>query len=527
MNLETLQSIMLSMTQERVTNRVLQAIVEGLTAHPVGFALTRIWVKGPGDRCDACRFSAICQNKAQCLHLVASAGESVTENRQWRNLDGPFSRFPLGERKIGHIGASGESVFITNLQDDSQWMVDRAWAAAEGIKSFAGHPLTFRGEVLGVIGIFCRKGMNDDAFRWLRILADQGAIAIANARAFEEIERLKRELEDENALLREEVSGIREGRELIGESIEIKRLLEQVSLVAPTEAAILIEGESGSGKELVARALHQASKRAEKPLIKVNCAAIPRELFESEFFGHVKGAFTGAVRDRVGRFQLADRGTLFLDEVGEIPLELQSKLLRVLQEGEFERIGEATTRKVNVRIIAATNRQLKKESAEGRFREDLYYRLSVFPISVPPLRERKQDVPLLLAHFIQSAAHRLGVPVPTVSRTEVARLQEYSWPGNVRELGHVVERAVILARGGKADFSFVTNPASLAPPQTQTEPTPHGEVAPDKQHREQQIANIRRALEQTNGKIYGKDGAAELLGISPTTLNSRIRRWKI
>jgi transcriptional regulator with GAF, ATPase, and Fis domain len=259
--------------------------------------------------------------------------------------------------------------------------------------------------------------------------------------------------------------------------------------------------------------------------VKVNCAAIPRELFESEFFGHVRGAFTGAVRDRVGRFQLADRGALFLDEVGEIPLDLQGKLLRVLQEGEFERIGEASTRRTNVRIIAATNRNLLAEVKRGAFREDLYYRLSVFPVRTPPLRERLEDVPALTAHFLHRAAERLGVEPPTVSQAQLDILRQHDWPGNIRELAHVIERAVIVARGGRADFSFlVQGPAAArpAPPAAGA-----GGVKADRDLRAAQVHNIREALAACNGRIYGPDGAAAALGIPPTTLSSRIRRWRI
>ncbi|MCB2156633.1 sigma 54-interacting transcriptional regulator [bacterium] len=516
---------MVAVTGERSPERVLQSIVSGLTS-PVGFALTRVWVLGPGDLCETCRLARACSDKSQCLHLAASAGRSGNDpSITWDKIDGDFARFPLNYRKIGHIGATGEALLIENVADDTQWMIDQDWAANEGIRSFAGQPLVFRGDVLGVLGIFCREHITTEEFRWLRIFADQAAVALANARAFAEIERLKAELEDENALLREEVTGFDAHQELLGQSPAMRHLLEQVELVAPTDAAILILGESGSGKELAARAVHRRSRRADRPLVRVNCAAIPRELFESEFFGHVKGAFTGAVRDRVGRFQLADRGTLFLDEIGEIPLDLQSKLLRVLQEGEFERIGEATTRKVSVRIIAATNRDLKAEVLKGRFREDLYYRLSVFPVSVPPLRERREDIPMLLAHFVREATHRLGVKAPSVSAREVSRLQHYNWPGNVRELGHVVERAVIMARGGKADFSFVTSSTPGLSKEENSKSSP--DVLRDKELRAEQIANIRRALDETGGRIYGAGGAAELLGIPPSTLTSRIRRWKI
>ncbi len=525
---------MIAVTEERSPERVMQAIVDGLNQR-IGYALTRLWVKRPGDRCETCRFLSECDDHSSCLHLVASSGHSkVDPEIVWDSVEGGFSRFPLGVKKIGRIGATGQPILIEDMQRDNKWVADKQWAKEEDIRSFAGQPLIFRGEILGVLGIFCRKGIDSETFGWLRFFADQAAVALANARAFEEIEALKSELEDENALLREEVLSLDRDREIIGNGTAIQNLLQQIELVSPTDAAILINGESGSGKELVARAIHRQSRRAEKPLIKVNCAAIPRELFESEFFGHVKGAFTGAVRDRVGRFQLADRGTLFLDEVGEIPLDLQSKLLRVLQEGEFERIGETSTRKVDVRIIAATNRNLKTEVDAGNFREDLYYRLSVFPVNVPTLRERKEDIPSLLSHFIQNSSERLGVPSPAVSHHQLNQLKNYDWPGNVRELNHVVERATILARGGKADFSFIfknqhaeNDRDNFTRTTLNEESDESSSIRKDRSLRDQQIKNIENALQEAGGRIYGEGGAAELLGIPPSTLTSRIKRWKI
>ena len=296
------------------------------------------------------------------------------------------------------------------------------------------------------------------------------------------------------------------------------QILQQIELVAPTDASVLILGESGTGKELIARAIHDHSKRSTRALVKVNCASVPHELFESEFFGHVKGAFTGAVRDRVGRFQLADGGTLFLDEVGEIPLALQSKLLRVLQEGEFERVGEDRTRRVNVRVIAATNRQLEQEAVAGRFRQDLYFRLSVFPLEVPPLRERREDIAMLAAHFIERIAARLHLPTPRLSAANVEELGRYAWPGNIRELQNVIERAVILSQGqplhfdlrGSASASGADPSAELTGPLTR------------KQLLDLERQSIQEALHKSGGKIYGPGGAAELLGMRPTTLSSKI-----
>jgi transcriptional regulator with GAF, ATPase, and Fis domain len=374
----------------------------------------------------------------------------------------------------------------------------------------------FRGKNLGVLGVFSREPISAQQFRWLQVFADQAAVSIANARAFEELDALRMRLELENEYLRSEVKENFGG--LIGRSVALRQILQQIELVAPTDASVLILGESGTGKELIARAIHDRSKRSAQALVKVNCASVPRELFESEFFGHVKGAFTGAVRDRVGRFQLADGGTLFLDEVGEIPLALQSKLLRVLQEGEFERVGEDRTRHVNVRTIAATSRQLEQEVAASRFRSDLYFRLSVFPLEVPPLRERREDIPMLAAHFVARIAARLHLPPPPLSEANVSELCRYAWPGNIRELQNVIERAVILSQGKALHFDL-RDPAGAGVAGLSV-----GFPAPltRKQLLELERRSIEEALRKSGGKIYGPGGAAELLGMRPTTLSSKM-----
>ena len=332
-----------------------------------------------------------------------------------------------------------------------------------------------------------------------------------------EVERLKNKLEAENQYLREEAREVVAFGEIIGESPALKKTLQQVELVAPTDANVLIQGESGTGKELVALSIHELSRRRDRPMIKVNCASIPRDLFESEFFGHVKGAFTGALKTRVGRFQLADGGTIFLDEIGEIPLELQSKLLRVLQEGEFERVGDDTSRKVDVRVISATNRDLLQDVAEGRFRQDLYYRLSVFPLEVPPLRERPEDILPLAIHFTQSSSRKLGFPPLKLTHDHIAELTQYDWPGNVRELQHVIERAVIMSRGESLTLGLTRKEKapSAAPDSNAVIPLP------DIKRRERK--SILAALDEANGKVYGPGGAAGLLGVKPTTLASKMK----
>ncbi|MDZ7768988.1 MAG: sigma 54-interacting transcriptional regulator [Woeseiaceae bacterium] len=340
--------------------------------------------------------------------------------------------------------------------------------------------------------------------------------------------RLREEIERERDYLREEVNVAMNFGRIVGKSPALKHMLVQVEAVAQTPASVLILGESGVGKELVAHAIHARSPRHDAPMVKVNCASIPKELFESEFFGHVKGAFTGAHRDRVGRFQLADGGTIFLDEIGEIPLELQGKLLRILQESEFERVGDDVTRAVDVRVIAATNRDLQRQVDEGEFREDLYYRLSVFPIEVPPLRRRKEDVVQLAQHFLELTCHDFGRQPMTLNRRQVEMISRYDWPGNVRELKNVIERAVILSQGNvlRLDLSLpeIANPPPGQAPAAAA-PTDDDEVLTDDELRDLQKQNLLKALRQSGWRVSGKGGAAELLGVRPTTLADRIRSF--
>ena len=314
---------------------------------------------------------------------------------------------------------------------------------------------------------------------------------------------------------------------MIGTSAALRKMLRRIEAVAETPANVLVQGESGVGKELVAHAIHMQSPRANGPLVKVNCASIPKELFESEFFGHIKGAFTGAHRNRVGRFQLADGGTIFLDEVGEIPLELQGKLLRVLQESEFERVGDDITRSVDVRVIAATNRDLEKLIVQGDFREDLFYRLSVFPVDVPPLREREEDIVQLAQHFLEKTCKDFGRDSLTLTRSQTANLRAYSWPGNVRELKNVIERAVILSAGKvlRLDLSMPGLRVDFDTIASAT--TSSDEIFTETDMRSFQKSNIIRALTRANWKVSGKGGAAEMLGVRPTTLADRLRTYKI
>ena len=399
----------------------------------------------------------------------------------------------------------------------------------EGIRTFVGHPLQFRGEILGVLGVFTREHLGTKKAAWLCLFADHAATAIANARAFEEIERLQGQLKLENEYLREEVKIAHGFGEIVGQSRELRKVLDQVGLVGPADTSVLICGESGVGKELVARAIYECSSRRDRPLITVNCASVPRELFESEFFGHTKGAFTGAIRDRLGRFELADGGTLFLDEVGEIPLELQGKLLRVLQEGTFERLGDERTRTVDVRIIAASNLDLKQEIEAGRFRHDLYYRLTVFPIEVAPVRERLEDLPVLAARLLERICSRLGVAQPKLLRRHIEVLQDYEWPGNVRELQNLLERAVITAQSGNLEFDLKEGGSerekAVSAEKIFAESSEQILNYDELKRRERE--NLRYALESTYWKISGPAGAANFLGIKPTTLASKIKALEL
>ncbi len=358
------------------------------------------------------------------------------------------------------------------------------------------------------------------AATWLR----SAHLAAEHARA----EAARTALEAQNVYLREEIDVALAFGGIVGQSAVLRRVLGQVELVAPTEATVLLLGESGTGKELFAREIHNRSRRANRPLIKVNCSAIPRDMFETEFFGHVRGAFTGALRDRPGRFQLAEGGTLFLDEVGDLPLDLQPKLLRVLQEGQYERVGDDSTREVDVRVIAATNRDLAAEVRAGRFRGDLFYRLSVFPIQIPALRERKDDIPLLAAHFTALVAKKLGIAAPTLLGAQFEKLKLYDWRGNIRELQNIVERAAILSRGGTLSLDALLPEIEPSERGSITEPTAaladvSEQVIPEQEWRRRERENLVAALKRTMGRIYGPTGAAALLGIKPSTLQSRLR----
>lgn len=420
-------------------------------------------------------------------------------------LDG--TRYPSNECPIYNAFKQGT---INTVDNEVFWRKDGTPIPVE----YTSTPIVDSGNVVGAVIVFrdmTERRKNQENLR---------AALIENA-------ALRKRLEMENEYLQEEIRSRNDHHNIIGTSESLNTLLAQIDLVAPTDANVLISGESGTGKELIAHAIHLASSRANRPLIRVNCAAVPRELFESEFFGHVKGAFSGAIRDRVGRFELADGGTLFLDEIGELEITLQAKLLRVVQEGKFERIGEERSRTVDVRLIAATNRDLKAAVESGEFREDLYFRLNVFPIVCTPLRQRASDIPQLAEHYLVTTCQRLNLPLPKLTRANVQMLMEYNWPGNIRELQNVMERAAIVARHGKLTIDLPSaiknanaNPgANIA----SNDGKPSQRILTAAELLEFEKHNLQKALAACNGKVAGKNGAAMLLGSKPTTVYSRIK----
>lgn len=520
-------SLLLEIAQERSLDQLLKKLVCRILKRP-GVARVRIWLIDKGDLCSTCPRRPDCPDQTRCLHAVAGGSNllgGAQEEEEYSSMTDRYARLPLGVGVAGKIGATGRQMVLRDLDKDPGELAYIDWLQREQIRGFNGVPIIYQGEVLGVIAVFARLNVPAGAEVWGRIFADHVAGTIANVRAFEKIQRLQAQLEQQNTYLQEEIVEAKAFGDLVGQSAALRQIVSQIDLVAPTEASVLVLGETGTGKELVAHEIHRRSRRKDKSLIRVNCASIPKELYESEFFGHAKGAFTGAIKDRAGRFEAAEGGTLFLDEIGEVPLDLQGKLLRALQDKCYERVGEDRTRRADVRIIAATNRDLKKEAAAGRFREDLYYRLNVFPIQVVPLRERKEDIPQLAKHFIELSTKELGSPKPRLTRAGILRLQSYDWPGNIRELRNVIERAVILARGGALEFDL---PAGDVPSPPRPAPMPEEGNAPPEfltevEMQQRQRENLLVVLEKTGWKIKGADGAAELLGVKPTTLLSRIK----
>jgi transcriptional regulator with GAF, ATPase, and Fis domain len=520
-----LRELLLSMPQERSVSSLLQRVIESYSEDS-SLALTRIWLIRPGDECGTCKLREECLDKTRCLHLVAE-GYGEGSHPEASEADDDYRRIPLGVGKVGRCAVTAEVSDMSSFEEDLDYSVSESWARRVNALGLAVVPMVFQGKTLGVN---CFVPRNDDVdmkgqgLFWGRLIADHLGASITNAEAFEKIEELNKRLADDNEYLNQELVEAAAFGEILGQSPSLKTVIRQIEMVASADANVLITGESGTGKELVAREIHQRSPRSKRPLIKVNCASIPKDLYESEFFGHVKGSFTGAIQNRKGRFELANEGTLFLDEVGEIPLDVQSKLLRVIQEGEYERIGDERTQKTDVRILAATNRDLKQEVKRKAFREDLFYRLNVFPIELPPLRERKDDIVLLANHFISLASRKFNKTIKPLSQNIISKFQKYDWPGNIRELQNLIERAIIISQDGriKLDIPEANKEDGFANKKQSSEFVGE-EVIPEKEMKRREKVNIVRALNQCGGKIYGDNGAANLLGVKPTTLTTRIK----
>ena len=517
-SIEMLRGITRSMATAEDLDKVLESVVDALVEH-ADATLARIFLLQGDQDCGVCRgrIEAGQQTATSetALHLVAAAGHLD-------DIGGLFHRVPRDSAlPVAQVTREGVPYMTNDWRQEERYTRDsrisQLWAEMD-IHAIAGCPLDFRGERLGAIAYLCRREISNEEFQMLGIFADQAAMAIKSAYMFRELHGYRDRLEKENAYLQDEIRVDRGFDHIVGESTALRAVLRKVRQVASVETTVLLTGETGTGKELIARAIHESSPRKDRPMIKVNCGAIPAGVVESELFGHEKGAFTGAIQRRIGRFELADKGTLFMDEVGELTLDTQVKLLRVLQEQEFERVGSTQAMKVDVRLIAATNRDLEREVAEQRFRPDLFYRLNVFPIRVPPLRERPSDIPVLVQHFLAHFQRKLGKPLKTVKPSSLDQMVKYPWPGNIRELQNVVERACVLARTPEVELPDALRTASV--------PVATREVrfaTLDENER----ACIRRALAAVKGRIHGPQGAAALLGVNPSTLRSRMQKLGI
>jgi len=469
------------------------------------------------------------QPESNNLKLLSMEGEDDSEffrvGKEYDLEESRISAWVLEHQAVARRG---------DLKREQQSANEKRLVADENIQSYCVVPLVSMGKSIGTFAVWSetQNRYSESDAELLREVANQVALAIANMKSYEEIASLKARLEKENVYLQEEIRTEHNFEEIIGDSPSLRALLRRVDQVAPTDSTVLIYGETGTGKELIARAIHDRSNRKNRPLVKVNCSAISAGLVESELFGHVKGAFTGAFERRIGRFELADGGTIFLDEVGELPLDTQVKLLRVLQEREFEPVGSNRSVRVDVRIICATNRNLEESIKAGTFRSDLYYRLNVFPLEVPPLRERRLDVEQLAKFFISRYARNLGKKITGISDSATQKLLSYSWPGNIRELQNVIERALILSTGPILDLEteLTTVSSSPVPSEQPLEVPPvllDADQSPMKTLNEVEREHILAVLQQTHGVIDGSNGAAKTLGMHPNTLRHRMEKLGI
>jgi formate hydrogenlyase transcriptional activator len=492
--------LVLELTNRVVSNLELRDLLREVAAH-----VRRVM------KCDAAGVALPDPEKSHfrfyALDFPASKGLLTEDTRI------PIEGSPLGEAfRSGKVELRGQP----QIQRDCPEACTNQ-AIREGLKSGCFLPLTSRDRTLGVMALsrFAPVPFSSDEIDFLTQVARQVAIAVENALAYQEIAELKEKLAQEKLYLEDEIRGELDYEGIVGQSSALRHVLRMVETVAGSDSTVLLLGETGTGKELIARAIHENSRRKDRTFVKLNCAAIPTGLLESELFGHEKGAFTGAISQKLGRLELADRGSLFLDEVGDIPLEIQPKLLRALQEREFERLGSTQTKRVDVRLVAATNRDLEKMVADRHFRNDLYYRLNVFPIHIPPLRERPEDIPLLVRYFTQKYARRMEKQIDSIPSAALNKIMGWHWPGNIRELENFVERAVILTRGATLQFpldELKNGDAKSAAP---------------KIVRSSERDQIVRVLNESNGQVGGPNGAAARLGLKRTTLISRMKKLGI
>jgi formate hydrogenlyase transcriptional activator len=514
-------------TRHMATAENLETVLQSIVNAPIDrgdAVLVRIFLLMNDHECAVCRERIERQEEKstteRMLHLVAAGGVA-------REIGGIFHRFSVDSLlPAAELVRTRQSFLLEDWRTIDRFANDQRIAPlwhSIGVVGVAGYPLEVHGELLGSIGYLAQRVITREEFEVLGIFADQAAMAIKSAQLFADLARYKDRLQVENEYLQDEIRADSGFDNIIGESAALRAVLRKVRQVAGVETTVLLTGETGTGKELIARALHDGSPRKDRPLIKINCGAIPQGVVESELFGHEKGAFTGAIEKRIGRFELADKGTLFMDEVGELPLDTQVKLLRVLQEQEFERVGSTKSVKVDVRLIAATNRDIETEVAEGRFRADLFYRLNVFPIRIPPLRERPEDIPLLVQYFLAQFQRKMAKSFKSMDPRSMDQLQRYAWPGNIRELQNVIERACVLASGPVVALAETLRATVSATPAGGSSAIPASIMPLEDSER----AHIRRALSAADGRIHGPHGAAEILGINPSTLRSRIQKLGI
>ena len=493
---------------------VLEALIVALkpTIHFDAIAVSVI--EGDYTRLHSLHFERVARNPGESVESVLARAAASAQ------LPPDPIRRRLKDHHISAVASTLKPYVCTDLRLEQRFPLDEKMLQF-GVRSYVSLPLLKRGALLGVVDFasFEQRPFSDGEVQLLQDVSEIVSIAVSNALAFEEITALKEQLQTENRLLQDEIVQRSIFEEIVGSSTSLRKVLTAIDRVAPTESTVLITGETGTGKELIAHALHRRSLRSGRALVKANCAALPSELIGSELFGHEKGAFTGALQQRIGRFEAAHGGTIFLDEIGELTPEIQIALLRVLQEKEIERVGGNRTIRVDVRVIAATNRDLQREVNEGRFRADLYYRLNVFPIHSPSLRDRSDDIPILVDYFVSRFATRMGKRIHQVERRTLENMQQYSWPGNIRELQNVIERGVILADSNVFRLEPGTLPDEVATPiERRVMELPDGH---------DQRAQIESVLKETQGRVSGPDGAAVRLGVPASTLESRIRALKI